>query len=180
MINQNDIGFCLLFNIFFRIKKFEGELFLIIFTKKKRNGIKFFYRKKSTLKLQSVLNPHTEMARSLPLVPKMPKIYPRIKTSSSIRKWPKLDTHPIQKIPNAVGRILDTWEYSWFRALLLFLRDPLMLYRCTIYRWVNQFVFNVVFVFWGFIEQFFEVVLDIKLFYQYFDVNLKLRYEQTF
>ena len=108
MINQNDIGFCLLFNIFFRIKKFEGELFLIIFTKKKRNGIKFFYRKKSTLKLQSVLNPHTEMARSLPLVPKMPKIYPRIKTSSSIRKWPKLDTHPIQKIPNAVGRILDT------------------------------------------------------------------------
>ena len=78
------------------------------FYKKTRNGIKFFYQKKSTLKIQSVLNPHTEMARSLPLVPKMPKIYPRIKTSSSIRKWPKLDTHPIQKIPNAVGRILDT------------------------------------------------------------------------
>ena len=63
MINQNDIGFCLLSDIFFRIKKFEGELFLIIFYKKKHNGIQFFYRKKS------VLNPHTEMARSLPHTP---------------------------------------------------------------------------------------------------------------
>jgi hypothetical protein len=69
---------------------------------------KFSTEKKSTLKLHAVFNPHTEITRSWPPHAKMAKIYPRIKTSSSIRKWPKLDTHPIQKIPNAVGRILDT------------------------------------------------------------------------
>ena len=73
----SDFVYCLTF--FSRSKNLKYNYFKS-FLQKKWNEI--FLLKKSTLKLQSVLNPHTKMARSLPPHAKTAKIYPLTKKSS--------------------------------------------------------------------------------------------------